>query len=246
VNVPAPASSYFAAVLRAVRAADRVARTVSLLYGATGFGREVARGAVGIAEDLGLEVRTLAFEPGQAARAAELLPPGDVLLVAGPFADELTAARLLLRQPWRAAAFVGAGVDEVLAPLGSARDGLLGPSQWLAHAAPTPEEGPDAAWFVRAFRTATGGEPPYPAAAAFAAGVLCARCLREAGTADDEALLAAAAHLRVRTLFGPFWLNPLTGLQAGHRVLVVQWQHGARHVVWPPELAERAVAPRVP
>jgi branched-chain amino acid transport system substrate-binding protein len=244
LNVPAPASSYFAAVLQAVHAADPAARTVALLHAATGFGREVARGASATAEELRLTLQVLAFAPGQAAQQAGQLPPADVLLVAGSFADELTAARLLLGGPWRAAAFVGAGVEEVLAPLGHTREGLLGPCQWLAHAAPTPDEGPDAAWLTRAFRAATGGEPPYPAAAAFAAGVLCARSLREAGTDDDEALLAAAQRLSVTTLFGRFRLDPLSGLQAAHQVLVVQWQQGRRWVIWPPERAERSLVLR--
>jgi hypothetical protein len=142
VNVPAPAASYFAGVLQAVYAADPAVDTVSLLHGATGFGREVARGALATAEAVGLELRSVAFAPGHGGRVAEQLPPGDVLLVAGPFADELAAARLLLGRRWRAAAFVGAGVQEVLAPLGPAREGLLGPCQWLATAAPDPEEGP--------------------------------------------------------------------------------------------------------
>jgi branched-chain amino acid transport system substrate-binding protein len=244
LNVPAPASSYFAATLQAVRAADPTSRTVSVLHATTGFGREVARGATATAEALGLVPHVLAFAPGQAEQEARQVPPADVLLVAGSFADELAAARLLLHGRWRAAAFVGAGVDEVLAPLGPAREGLLGPCQWLAHAAPTPDEGPDAAWFSRAFWAATSGEPPYPAAAAFAAGVLCARCLREARTADDDALLAASRRLSVTTLFGQFSLDPLSGLQAAHQVLVVQWQQGRRRVVWPPERAERPLIRR--
>jgi branched-chain amino acid transport system substrate-binding protein len=134
---------------------------------------------------------------------------------------------------------VAAGVEEVLAPLGPGRDGLLGPAQWVAATAPDPDEGPDAAWFVDAFRRATGEEPGYPAVQAFAAGVLSARCLRDAGTTDDAAQLAAAAGLSCRTLYGGFRLDPVTGLQVGHQVLTVQWQGGSRRVVWPPELAER-------
>ena len=39
--------------------------------------------------------------------------------------------------------------------------------------------------------------------------------------------------------FGSFRLDPVTGLQVGHQMLVVQWQQGVRQVVWPPERAER-------
>jgi len=238
VNVPAPATSYFAAVLQAVHAVDSTARTVSLAFGATGFGREVARGALETGARLGLEVQPHEFSPGQAVAVARVLAPADVLLVAGSFTDELALAGLTLGR-YKFAAFVGAGVEEVLGPLGSARDGLLGPCPWLVRVAEPPSEGPDATWFVDAYHTHMRSDPPYPAAAAFAAGVLYARCLREAGTTEDQALLAVAQTLEVRTLFGRFRLDPHTGQQLGHQVLVVQWQQGERRVVWPPERAER-------
>src|SRR5216683_242640 len=176
-------------------------------------------------------------------RATSPLLPTASLSVVGAFEDELAAARILLGRPWRAAAFVGAGVDEVLATLGSAREGLLGPTQWLARVAEPPDEGPAADWFVATFRDAVGAEPAYPAAAAFAAGVLAARCLRDAGTAEDEAVLRTATQLGVQTLFGHFHLDPDTGLQVGSEILVVQWQAGERRVVWPLAKAERQILP---
>ena len=243
LNVVAPAASYFDRVLRAMRASDPAIGRVALLHSTTGFGQEVASGAASTSDELGLELRATPFAPGQVAAAAGEVAPGDALLVAGAFDDELAAARLLLGRGWRAAAFVGAGVEEVLAPLGQAREGLLGPAQWVARVAEAPDEGPDAAWFVATFQAAVRAEPPYPAAAAFASGVLAARCLREAGRANNGALLAAAARLAVRTLFGDFRLDPETGLQVGHEVLVVQWQAGVRRVVWPPGRAERPMLP---
>ncbi len=238
VNVPSPASAYFRGTLQAVRAADPDARTVALLHGETGFARDVASGARAAATALAFEVRAVEFPPGQAPDAAAGLPDAEALLVVGSFDDELAAARVLLGRGWRAAAFVAAGVQEVLAPLGAGREGLLGPAQWMAATAPEPDEGPDAVWFVDAFRRATGEEPAYPAVQAFAAGVLSARCLRDAGTTDDAAQLAAAARLSCRTLYGGFRLDPASGLQVGHEVLTVQWQGGSRRVVWPLELAE--------
>ena len=168
-------------------------------------------------------------------------PAGDLLLVAGAFADERDAARRLLPGPWRAAGFVGAGVDEVLARAGPLREGLLGPAQWLAEAAPEPDEGPPAGRFVAAYRERAGAERPYPAAQAFAAGVVAGRCVRDAGERSDAALLAAARSLDCTTLFARFRLDPRSGVQTGHRVLTVQWQDGARRVVWPPERARAAL-----
>jgi ABC-type branched-subunit amino acid transport system substrate-binding protein len=238
VNVPAPAASYFRGVLDALRAAAPRAKAVSLLAGRSSFSREVAAGARGAARARGFEVRELEFARGQAGPAARRVPPADVLLVVGAFDDEVAATTVLLDRPWLAAATVGAGTEEVLAPLGARREGLIGPAQWVPAASEPPQDGPDAATFVAAYRTSFGAEPPYPAAQAFAAGVLLARCLREAGSADEGMLFTAARSLDTTTMFGRFLLDPTTGLQVGHEVRVVQWQDGVRRVVWPPAHAE--------
>lgn len=242
INVLSPASTYFDGVLQVVRASDPGAATVSICYAATGFGRDVAAGAISTAAQLNFEVRAVSFEPGHVLEGASTLPGSDVLLVAGNFADELAAAPVLLARGWKAAAFVGAGVEEVLAPLGDLREGLLGPAQWMAAVALQPDEGPDSAWFVEKYKQTAGVDPPYPAAQAFAAGLLCARCLRESGSSEDSVQLATARRLICTTLYGRFRIDPGSGLQVGHQVLIVQWQGGIRRVVWPPELAEHPLA----
>lgn len=230
ITVLAPADTYFHGAIRAVRKADPGVRTLCVLSSKTGFSDAVAQGAVREATRLGLRAIT-----GRLPGGAQ---PADMLLISGRFADEADAARQLLPGNWRAAGFVGAGVEEVLAEVGRGREGLLGPAQWLAEAAPRPDDGPPAAEFVAAYRQRTGSEPPYPAAQAFAAGVIATRCLREAGTADDDALMAAACNVGVTTMFGRFRLDPRTRRQVGHQVLTVQWQDGVRRVIWPREQSQ--------
>lgn len=234
VTVLAPADTYFHGAIQAVLQADPDVHSVCVLASDTGFSRAVADGAVREADRLGLWVTG-----GRLDAAAQ---HADMLLAAGRFAEEVAAARRLLPgHRWRAAGFVGAGVEEVLADLGGAREGLLGPAQWLAETAPTPDAGPPAAEFVAAYRYRAGSDPAYPAAQAFAAGVIAARCLREAGTADDAALAAAACSLECTTMFAPFRLDPKTRQQVGHHVLTVQWQDGVRRVIWPPEQAQTSL-----
>jgi branched-chain amino acid transport system substrate-binding protein len=93
---------------------------------------------------------------------------------------------------------------------------------------------------VRRFREAAGAEPSYPAVQAFAAGVICARCLRDGGV-EDGVQLATARQLECTTLYGGLRLDAASGLQVGHEVLIVQWQDGVRRVVWPPERAESSL-----
>ena len=239
INVLAPASTYFAGVLQAIHAFDPAAKTVSLFHSSSGFGRDVAAGAITTATALDMKAQAISFEPSHVVAAVAMVPDGDILLVVGNFADELAVSALLLARSWRFAAFVGAGVEEVLTPLGNKREGLLGPAQWIAAAAPVPDEGPDAHWLLARYRALAGIDPSYPAVQAFAAGILCARCLRDGGSCEDEVQLAVAQKLACTTLYGPFQLDPLSGLQSGHQVLIVQWQQGQRRVVWPPEQAER-------
>jgi ABC-type branched-subunit amino acid transport system substrate-binding protein len=181
---------------------------------------------------VGLVITDSAFDPGGGpAVAADALvrwPAIDVVLVAGAFDDELAIADRLLRRPWRTAALVSAGVDEVLQPLAERLEGVYGPCQWLPEVGAEPEDGPDRRWFNAAYQRAVGTAPAYPAAAAFAAGVIWQRCVRDAGTAEPDAVAAVASRLVTTTLFGAFRLHPATGLQDGHRVGVVRWQDGRR------------------
>ncbi|MGH9168716.1 MAG: hypothetical protein ACRD02_12915 [Acidimicrobiia bacterium] len=85
------------------------------------------------------------------------------------------------------------------------------------------------------------GHVDYPAAQAYAAGLIAMRCVEEAGGSDERALLEAARRLRCTTFFGRFGLGE-DGRQRDHEVLAVQWQEGVKRVVWPPHLAEVPIA----
>lgn len=238
VNIPAPAASYLVGGLEAIRQACPGARSLVMLHTGRGFSGEVARGAVSAATDLGLSCAGIRFEPGEAVEALSRAPAGDILAMAGTFEDELEMVRCVERRRWKAVLSVAAGVDEVLAPVAERREGLIGPAQWTPSSAPSPLVGPAAGRFVEAYRRWTGQAPPYPAAQALAAALIWSECFRNAGGAEDRALLAEARRLATRTLFGEFRLDPLTGVQVGHRVITVQWQEGRRRVVWPPDRSE--------
>jgi branched-chain amino acid transport system substrate-binding protein len=87
--------------------------------------------------------------------------------------------------------------------------------------------------FVRRFRASAGVEPDYPAAQAYAAGVLTAAAIRTAGSLEAARVRAAFADLRISTLFGDFAIDRDSGRQLGHKMVLVQW-HGGRKVVIQP------------
>jgi hypothetical protein len=229
VNVPSPAGTYMAAALDTLVAGGLPAGSeIVLLHGDTGFGREVAEGTAATAARLGLVLHPISFPPGHGPAAFERAPHADVLLSAGSFEDDVAVAALALLGRWRAVALVAAGVDELADVLGERVDGLYGPCQWMADAEPQPADGPDADWFVTRYQHVTGMAPSYPAAAAFAAGVIWQRCTWDAKSTDPVPVLAASCSLDTTTLFGRFRLDPVTGVQTGHQIRVVRWQHGQR------------------
>jgi hypothetical protein len=85
------------------------------------------------------------------------------------------------------------------------------------------------------------GHVDYLSAQAYAIVLVALRCVEDAGSLDDEALLLAAQRLRCTTFFGRFGLGP-DGRQRDHYVLVVQWRAGVKRLVWPPGIAENELS----
>jgi ABC-type branched-subunit amino acid transport system substrate-binding protein len=232
VNGESPAYRYLAAVLETLVAAglDEGSEVV-IMHVDTGFGREVAEGAAVAARRFGLLRRSVTFRPGRARDVLAQVPAGDVLLSVGSFDDDVAIAQWDSERCWRAVGLVAAGVDELRHAIGDRVERLYGPCQWFDDGTDDPADGPDSEWFSHCYRDANGTEPPYPAAAAFAAGVVWQRCVKEAGTVESLPVLAASQRLDTTTLFGRFRVDPVTGVQTGHQIRVVQWQGGQRVLV---------------
>jgi branched-chain amino acid transport system substrate-binding protein len=242
VTLLTPASRYFEPVLEMVVDASamggRVARTVALAYGAAGtFPKAVAEGARRQAGHLGLLIVYDGVYPAPVDELARLRP--DIVLGVGTTEADLKFAQEIRRQRPAASvtALVAAPIEHFRDELGADADGFCGPSQWEPTLQGQPDLGPRSADFAASFRRRFGVEADYPAAQAYAAGLVAAECVRRAGSLDDAALRAAAGTLDLTTFYGRFRLDPATGQQVGHQMVVVQWQASRKQVVWPPAAA---------
>jgi branched-chain amino acid transport system substrate-binding protein len=237
VSVPSPAGRYLGSVLESL--ADSLPGARVLVAAGRGlFGRSAALGAGEAADRLGMTLVGTVV-PEEVSEHSD----ADVVLAAGTFADDLELVRRLRARPARVAA-VAAGISLFGPSLGPAAEGILGPSQWEEGARFSVDVGPRQADAVRALRAEViptlrpgPGGVDYPAAQAYATGLIAMRCVEEAGTTEDHALLEAARGLRCATFFGRFRLGG-DGRQEDHEILVVQWQEGAKRIVWPPSMAE--------
>jgi branched-chain amino acid transport system substrate-binding protein len=169
----------------------------------------------------------------------------DLVISAGSFDDEVLLARALLESGVRvkAVGLAAAAMQEFPQALGTYAEGFLGPSQWEPRLACVPDFGPGPDEATEGIR-AQGAPPDYPAAQAYAACLIAQCCLEEAG-ADDESLWRVACAQDCGTFFGRFRIDPATGLQVGHEMVLVQWRRGRKLVVWPPAVSQaRPLYPR--
>ena len=93
--------------------------------------------------------------------------------------------------------------------------------------------GPTSHWFLDSFQRQFDRPPDYIAAGSFATGLVLTECIRLAASLDDEELRNTASDLDCNTFYGRFRIDCRTGMQTGHRVLLIRWQ-GGHKVVLPP------------
>ena len=241
IGMASPASDYLREFPYWLAEQHPALRRICVLYSAGGtFGWQVARG---ILESL----------PVVAGQSVELVPINsslenydtilrtlleidpEVVVLAVTFPDELGIMRT--RQHWpstvRVVAAVAAGLGDFSAELAQIADGVLGPSQWEPGATFPNISGPPSDWFLDSFQKQFGRPPDYIAAGSFATGVVLTECIRQAASLDEEKLRSTASDLDCNTFYGRFRIDARTGIQTGHRALLIRWLGGYK-VVLPP------------
>ena len=244
VGIISPASQYLCGVLDLLRSLDAKARRVALFNADTGFAADMATGVLRWLEHEEFELTTHQRYASGCEDFSPLLEvlqadPPDWLLGVGRVEDDLALARQLcnLRPPLKAVALVVAAIERFKDEFGARADRFLAPSQWEPQVRYAIDCGPSADAFVRSYRRQASVPLDYPAAQGYAGGVIAQRCVEIAGTLEQRALRAAARRLRCTTFYGPFGIDAVTGRQTAHHMLVTQWQHGGKKVVWPSQVA---------
>jgi branched-chain amino acid transport system substrate-binding protein len=255
VHLPTPASDYFAGLFACMRGRGVEAGRVAIIQRPRGtFSREVAAGARQQAQRSGFPDLPAFFYPDDARQTSALVEAlaaanPAVIIAVGRYQDDVALLRTLAGAHLEATvvAAVAAPMQEFRSDLQELAEGCVGPSQWEPGAEETPEIGPSSAAFVARFHQRFGYLPDYPAAQAYAAGLILQRCVMLAETCSDADLRKTADGLTCRTFYGDFRLDADAGVQVGHETVLVQWQGGEKKVVWPAGMAQAAlVYPRQP
>ena len=239
VGIASPASDYLRALPHWLAEEHSALRRICVLYSAGGtFGWQVARGIL----------ESVLVVAGQSVELVPINPPlenhdtilrtlfnigPEIVVLAGSFQDELGIMRT--RQHWpgtvRVVAAVAAGLGDFSAELAQIAAGVLGPSQWEPGVTFPNVTGPASDWFLDSFHRQFGHAPDYIAAGSFATGLVLTECIRQAASLDDEKLRSTASGLDCGTFYGRFRVDSRTGIQTGHRVLLIRWQGGYKVVL---------------
>lgn len=259
VSILSPAGRYFHGVLDLIRRIDPSASQVAVCWSKSGsFGHAVTSGAKRRARDRGFTIVTeRSWEPplDDAMSIIKTLQAVDphLVLAAGSFDDDISFVQEFLAREinTKAIGVVAAGISAFGGQLNEGAAGVFGPSQWEPAFEFVPDYGPSPADVVELFETTGMQTTDYPAAQAFAMGIVIEACLASSdaydptsGTINQRRLRNTAETSDFTTFFGRFRIDPETGKQIGHTPAIVQWQDGTRRIVWPED--RRQVAPRYP
>jgi branched-chain amino acid transport system substrate-binding protein len=247
VGVASCASEYLTPFVRLLATLKFWRKRLAIVAPRTPFALAVAGGveraaAERFARRRGVRVRVrynAAFDPQ--STPATLFPAlkrnrVNALVSAGSYAHDVATMRALTAAPLNlpVLACVAAGVARFGADLGVHAEGIVGPSQWEEEAPIEPELGLAPRAFAGRMRSSGHADDcDYPAAQAYAGGLLALAAARAADSLDQDRIRAAFADLRTSTLLGDFAIDRVTGRQIAHKMLLVQWHRGQKVIIEP-------------
>ncbi len=250
VQVLSPASEYFKSTLELLAKVDPNAK-IAFIYKNTAFAKAVMAGAKKYAEQFGLQVvYENAYEPETtdfSSLITEARSAGaNVLIGGGHYQDGFQLVKQAHELGWKLkfiSILVAVTHESFYKDLGpSVAENVAGPSQWEPAAAYSPEAAKKAGieWFgptkeewMQLFNWHCEGTPAYQAAEAGASIVFLVKAIMEANSLDTDAVRQAMNNIHIMTFFGPLKIDPETGLQVGHPMVLLQWQNGEKKIVYP-------------
>ncbi|WP_290623824.1 MULTISPECIES: amino acid ABC transporter substrate-binding protein [unclassified Archaeoglobus] len=256
VQTLSPASKYQTGFLDMVKTLDPDAKRLALVYEDKEFSRAVHQAAKEYAEKLGFEI---VYEKTYPAGTTDLSPilnelkaaNPDVLIGGGHFADGQLLAQQLAELNINIKAIsilVAPSLPAFYEALGTKAEGISAPAQWETGVKYSPEVaeklgvewyGPTQEEFIKMFKDLAGedAEPSYHVAEAAAAVLSYAKAIEKAQSTDVDRVREAMNDLEFMCVYGMWSIDPETGKQVGHDMVIIQWQNEEKKIVWPESAA---------
>ncbi|MCC6019409.1 MAG: amino acid ABC transporter substrate-binding protein [Candidatus Verstraetearchaeota archaeon] len=255
VQTYTPGSLYLRSSIDLVLKKDPKAKKVAIPYEDELFSATAALGAKKYAEEKGLEVVYFDKYPSGATDLSPLLTKikalgPDIIVGGGHFADGVLLAKQLKELGINVklvSILVAPPEDKFYEALKETANYIMGPSQWEPDVKYSVNYGPTVEEFIKMYEARWKERPTYHSAGGFVAGLYLQAALEKAGTLESSKVREAFNTLELKTFYGFLKIDPATGLQIGHEMVLVQWIDGKKYTVWPPEAATREpVYPKPP
>jgi len=255
VQVLSPASYYLKPAIDLLKSTGDKDVKIAFIYEDSAFSKSVVKAAIEYAKQQGLQVVFEQAYPKGTTDFSQIISTAkasgaNVLLGGGHFQDGLQLVKQAHDLGWRLkfiAILVAPTLPDFYKSLGpEIAEGVAAPAQWEIGVKYSPETakqqgiewyGPTNEEYVEMVREMCGYDPQYHAAEASAAILYLVKAIEKAGSLDSDAVRKAFNDLKLMTFFGPLWIDPATGKQVGHSIVLIQWQNGKKEIVWPPEAA---------
>lgn len=249
ISTITPASEYFTETFELLRKKLGEDLGIAIAYaGNSGFATTVAKGLIDYASQSGCEIYEYRFRSGEGSfekLISEMTGNAhDAVFFVGRFDDDLNFARQIAEEMhrFRAVTLVGASIEQFREELGEKfTNGFISTSQWDPGLRFKPDEGPDSSEFRNMYVDRFDSEPDYLSAQSYNIGIIIKKCIEMSGNLDDIKLRETAKRLSFSTFYGDFSVDPLTGCQKAHKMLVIQWQKGTKRIVSPEKYATSEV-----
>lgn len=220
-------------------AARQGLKTMGIVNEDTLLAKAVAQGTATLAAARGLRVVFQEAYPKGATDFSALLVKlrtigPDVIAAATYFDDAVAITRQAKELDVNARMFgltIGGDLPEFYQLVGRNAEYVYGATQWE----PTLPY-PGIREFVDSYRQTFKREAVYHSAAGYSGCQVFVEGVRRAGSLDSERVREALLALRMRTPFGDYQVNE-RGFQIGRSMLLMQWQDGAKVLVWPDDVA---------
>jgi len=246
VQVLTPTTGYLADVVDMASKFDPKPQTVAIIYENTEFPKSCAKAAADKAKELGIEVVLDEGYPKGVTDLSALLTKiktnnPDMIMGGGYLPDGLLVIRQLKELDINVkliALLVAPPMPDFVNALRDDAEYIIGPTQWEKGAEYEIDYGPTREEFITMIKEKWGHDPEYHHAEAYAAGLVLQKTIEETGSLDSDKIRDTVKNLDFTTFFGKFKIDPETGLQTGHKMVIVQIQNRERLIIAPSEVAE--------
>ncbi len=265
VQVLTPASRYMESAVELIKNEIPDAK-VALIFENAPFAQAVKKGAKAKLEEYGIPIVYEAdYEKGTSDFSSfirEAKQKGaNVLLGGGHYADGKALVSQAHEYQWSLkflAILVAPAQKKFYDELGEqVVNGVAYPSQWSPHAKFTPQAakdegipfaGPTIDEYLQYFKQVCPDleAPAYQSAEAGAAIVYLVEAIKHAYEKYGEQAIHDSAKVReafndlyIMTFFGPLKIDPQTGKQIAHPMLLMQWQGNSQVIIYPTKYAEK-------